>query len=87
MPRESALPVSFRLPADDRRLVELIAAYQGQSVSDFVRRVVVEAAREMLEREGPDKVLQVVAESNNKLNDQRIELFQQVVDQAASSRS
>jgi len=95
MPRDSASPVSFRLSAEDRRLIEMVAAYHDQSVSDFIRRVVVESARAVLEREGPDKVLEVVRESNSRLNEQRLELYQQALEHAtdtpgagrASSRS
>ena len=85
MPRDSASPVSFRLSAEDRRLVEMVAAFHDQSVSDFIRRVVVESARAILEREGADKVLEVVRESNSRLNEQRLELYQQVVEHVTQS--
>lgn len=86
MPRDSASPMSFRLSAEDRRLVEMVAAYHEQSVSDFIRRVVVEAARTVLEREGPDKVLEVVRESNSRLNEQRIELYRQAFEHATRAQ-
>lgn len=85
MPRDSASPVSFRLSAEDRRLVEMVAAFHDQSVSDFIRRVVVESARAILEREGADKVLEVVRESNSRLNEQRLELYQQAVEHVTQS--
>ncbi len=86
MPPDSASPVSFRLSAEDRRLVEVVAAFREQSVSEFMRRVVVESARAILEREGADKVLELVRESNSKLNEQRIELYQQAVDNLTQSQ-
>ena len=82
MPRESVSPVSFRLSAEDRRLVEIVAAYYELSLSDFIRRAVVDAARDVLDREGADKVLEVIRESNSRLAEQRIQLFKQTVDTA-----
>lgn len=82
MAKDSASPVSFRLSAEDRRLVEMVAAYHELSVSDFIRRAVVQSARAVLEQEGADKVLEVVRESNSRLNEQRLELYQQAAEDA-----
>jgi uncharacterized protein (DUF1778 family) len=87
MPRQSASPVSFRLSAEDRRLVEVVAAYRGLSTSEFMRRMVVGGARAILEQEGADRVLDSVRESNARLNEQRIELYQQALDHAAHGAS
>jgi uncharacterized protein (DUF1778 family) len=87
MPRDSASPVSFRLSAEDRRLVEIVSAFYELSLSDFIRQVVVEAARDVLEREGPDKVLEVVRESNSRLAEQRLQLFRETVNTARRERA
>lgn len=86
MARESASPVSFRLSPDDRRLVETVAAYRHQTLSDFVRSVVVEVSETIVRTEGRDKILKVLAESNKRLNQEKLDLYEQAVDHAAPSR-
>ncbi len=86
MAKEAASPVSFRLSSEDRQLVETVAAYRNQTLSDFVRSVVVEFAESIVQAEGRDKILKSLEESNNKLSQQRRELYRQAVDHATPSR-
>jgi uncharacterized protein (DUF1778 family) len=86
MAREAASPVSFRLNPDDRQLVETVAAYRNQTLSDFVRSVVIEAAETIVQAEGKDKILRALEESNDRLSEQRRELYRQAVDHATPSR-
>jgi hypothetical protein len=59
-----------------------VAAYCDLSLSDFIRRAVVEAAREVLDRQGPDKVLEYIRESSSRLAEERFQLFKQAIDSA-----
>jgi len=86
MARESASPVSFRLSPDDRRLVETVAAYRRQTVSDFVRSVVLEVSETIVRAEGRDKILRSLQDSNSRLNQEKLELYQLGVNHAAPSR-
>jgi uncharacterized protein (DUF1778 family) len=87
MAKESPSPMSFRLSPEDRRLVETVAAYRNQTVSDFVRSVVVEAANHVLSTEGHDKILKKLEESSARMSEERLELYQRAVDQVGSRRS
>jgi uncharacterized protein (DUF1778 family) len=87
MVKESPSPVSFRLSPEDRRLVETVAAYRNQSVSDFLRTVVLEFANEVVRVEGQDKILKVLEESSSRLNDEKRDLYQRAVEHASSPRS
>jgi len=51
-------PICFRVPADERLLLEAVASYQGQSLSGFVRKCVVAVANGIVAREGADSVIQ-----------------------------
>lgn len=84
MPGDSASPMSFRLSPEDRRLVEMVAAARGVSTSEFTRRMVVGGARAILEQEGAEKLLEAIRESNSRLNQQRIELYQQAAEHATT---
>ena len=86
MPREAASPVSFRLSPEDRQLVETVAAYRNQTLSDFVRSVAIQAAETIVQLEGRDKILRALEESNNRFNERRRALYRQGVDHAAPSR-
>ena len=86
MPRENASPVSFRLSAEDRRLVEAVAAYRDQSLSDFVRSVVMEAAATVVRTTGRDEILRSLRESNRRLNREKLDLYERGVDHATPSR-
>lgn len=86
MAREAASPVSIRLSPEDRQLVATVAAYRNQTLSDFVRSVVIQAAETIVELEGRDKILRALEESNNRLNEQRRVLYRQGIDHATPSR-
>lgn len=86
MAQESRSPVSFRLSAEDRRLVETVAAYQDQSVSDLLRQVILEYANHVVRTEGRDKILLKLQESTDRLKDERQELFQRAVEQVGPPR-
>ena len=86
MPKESASPVSFRLSPDDRRLVETVAAYKQMTLSDFVRSVVLDVSATIVRNEGRDKILKSLHESNSRLNQEKLDLYEQAVDHAAPSR-
>lgn len=85
MARETASPVSFRLSSEDRQLVETVAAYRNQTLSDFVRSVVIQAAETVVQLEGRDKILRALEESNSQLNEQRRALYRQGIDHARPS--
>jgi uncharacterized protein (DUF1778 family) len=87
MPGDPASPMSFRLSSEDRRLVELVAAAKGLTTSEFTRQMVVGGARAIYEREGPDKLLAAVRESNDRLVQQRMELFEQITEHVSAKAS
>jgi uncharacterized protein (DUF1778 family) len=76
MARESSTPLCFRLSAEDRRLVETVAAYRSQTVSDYVRELVLERSEEIVQSEGRDKILKTLEESNSRLRSEKLELYQ-----------
>ncbi len=86
MAKETPSPVSFRLSPEDRALVETVAAYRHQTVSDFVRSVVVSYANHVVQTEGRDKILRTLAEANDRLKEERLEVWAQAVDQAGARR-
>jgi uncharacterized protein (DUF1778 family) len=86
MAREAASPVSFRLSPEDRQLVETVAAYRNQTLSDFVRSVAVQAAETVVQIEGKDKILRALEESNSRFNEERRALYRRGVDHATPSR-
>jgi uncharacterized protein (DUF1778 family) len=77
MPRESSTPLCFRLSSQDRRLVETVAAYQGQTLSDYVREVVLERSASIVRSEGSDKILRALEESNSRLSEEKRALYEQ----------
>lgn len=83
MARESSTPLCFRLTTQDRRLVETVAAYRGQTLSDYVREVVLERSDQIVRSEGSDKILRALEESNSRLNEEKLELYQQAIDPAS----
>jgi uncharacterized protein (DUF1778 family) len=87
MARESSTPLCFRLNTQDRRLVETVAAYRGQTLSDFVREIVLEYSDQVVRSEGSDKIMRALEESNSRLNEQKLELYQQAIDHSSPRRS
>lgn len=83
MPRESSIPLCFRLTVQDRRLVETVATYRGQTLSDYVREVVLERSTAIVQAEGRDKILRSLQESNSKLSAEKRDLYEQGIGQAS----
>jgi uncharacterized protein (DUF1778 family) len=69
MAKESS-PLCFRVTSEERRLVETVAAFLDQTVSEFARSALIEAASKIVEAEGPDKIVQKIDErtESRKLN-------------------
>jgi uncharacterized protein (DUF1778 family) len=86
MPRESSTPLCFRLTAPDRRLVETVAAYRGQTLSDYVREIVLEHSAAVVRAEGQDKILRALEESNTRLTEEKRELYRQGIGQVGPRR-
>lgn len=57
MPGDSSI-VTFRLPVEERDLLEAVAHYSGETLSSFVRFTALAAAREVLKEVGPEAVTQ-----------------------------
>lgn len=51
-------PICFRVPADERSLLEVVAQYQGQTLSAFVRNAVVRVARGIVDEHGVEAIFQ-----------------------------
>ncbi|HET9254791.1 MAG TPA: DUF1778 domain-containing protein [Pseudonocardiaceae bacterium] len=49
-------PICFRVPADERSLLEVVARHQGQTLSAFVRDAVVRVAQGLIEEYGAEAV-------------------------------
>lgn len=56
MPGDSSI-VTFRLPVEERDLLEAVAHYSGETLSSFVRFTALAAAREVLREVGPEAVM------------------------------
>jgi uncharacterized protein (DUF1778 family) len=79
-------PLCFRLSPDDRRLIETVAAYTEQSVSDFVRSVVINAAAKILRDQGVDKIVQTIEERNERMSEEKRRAFEAAAEQHSGSR-
>lgn len=55
MANESS-PICFRVPTDERRLLEVVAQYQGQTLSAFVRNAVIRVAQGIVDKYGAEAV-------------------------------
>jgi hypothetical protein len=49
-------PICFRVPADERSLLEVVARHQGQTLSAFVRNAVTGVARGLIDEYGVEAV-------------------------------
>jgi hypothetical protein len=49
-------PICFRVPADERSLLEVVARYQGQTLSAFVRNSVIRVAQGLIDEYGVEAV-------------------------------
>jgi uncharacterized protein (DUF1778 family) len=59
-------PVCFRLAPEQRRVIEVVAAYLNQSVSDFLRQSALSMAESIVKDNGMDKILQALDEENEQ---------------------
>jgi len=59
-------PVCFRLAPEQRRVIEVVAAYLNQSVSDFLRQSALAMAESIVKDNGMDKILQALDEENEQ---------------------
>jgi hypothetical protein len=51
-------PICFRVPADERSLLEVVARHQGQTLSAFVRNAVIRVAHGLIDEYGVETVFQ-----------------------------
>lgn len=51
-------PICFRVPADERSLLEVVARHQGQTLSAFVRDAVIRVAQGLIDEYGAETVFQ-----------------------------
>jgi uncharacterized protein (DUF1778 family) len=79
-------PLCFRLSRADRQLIETVAAFTDQSVSDFVRTVAVDAAAEIVREEGIDKIVHAIAERNERMSEEKRLAFEAAAEQHSGSR-
>ena len=49
-------PICFRVPADERSLLEVVARHQGQTLSAFVRDAVTRVAHGLIDEHGVEAV-------------------------------
>lgn len=84
MPKDTS-PVCFRLSPEDRQLVEMVAAYQGESVSTFVRGVVLTAAARIVDENGGEKIVQELHERNEQVGEERRRTHEETVRRESAS--
>jgi uncharacterized protein (DUF1778 family) len=78
-------PLCFRLSREDRRLIETVAAYTDQSVSDFVRTVAINAAAKIIRDHGVDKIVQTIGERNDRMSEEKRRAFEAAAEQHSGS--
>jgi uncharacterized protein (DUF1778 family) len=74
MPKDSS-PLCFRINADDRRLLEAVAAFGEQSVSEFVREAALRTAQTIVDKQGADTILRALLENNDRLAAQQKDVY------------
>jgi uncharacterized protein (DUF1778 family) len=80
-----ASPICFRVPADERFLLEVVAQYQGQTLSAFVRNAVIRVAQGIVDKYGAEAVFKKfetlearrAAEATARLDEIRDQLLSQ----------
>jgi uncharacterized protein (DUF1778 family) len=81
-------PVCFRVPPDERLLLEAVASFQGQSLSGFVRKCAVAVARGIVAKEGSDSVIQNFRHSKVQQADraaERAAALERLLDETAAT--
>lgn len=84
MPKDTS-PVCFRLTPEDRQLVEMVAAYTEQSVSTFLRNVVVGTASRIVAEHGADKIVQELHERNERMGAEQRRAFEETARRIAAA--
>jgi uncharacterized protein (DUF1778 family) len=56
MPNDSS-PVSFRLSNEERKLLDAVAHYMGETLSHFIRRSALSVAQGIVDKNSPEVVL------------------------------
>jgi len=51
-------PICFRVPADERCLLEVVARHQGQTLSGFVRNAVIRVAQGLIDEYGVEAIFE-----------------------------
>ncbi|MGQ0576962.1 MAG: hypothetical protein ACT4RN_22585 [Pseudonocardia sp.] len=82
-PRTS--PLCVRLSAQDRQLVEMVAQYMNQTVSDYVRSMIVGASAQVVAQQGADKIVQELHERNERMTADQRRLFEETARKASTS--
>lgn len=84
MPKDTS-PVCFRLTPEDRQLVEMVAAYMEQSMSTFLRTVVVGTASQIVAEHGGEKIVQELHERNERMGEEQRRAFEETARRIAAS--
>jgi Protein of unknown function (DUF1778) len=79
-------PLCFRLSPGDRQLIETVAAFTDQSVSDFVRTIAVDAAAAIVREHGIEKIVHTIAERNDRMGEEKRRAFEAAAEQHSGSR-
>lgn len=79
-------PLCFRLSRDDRQLIETVATFTDQSVSDFVRTIAVDAAATIVREHGIEKIVHTIAERNERMSEEKRQAFEAAAEQHSGSR-
>jgi uncharacterized protein (DUF1778 family) len=59
-------PICFRVPADERSLLEVVARHQGQTLSAFVRDAVTRVAQGLIDEYGAEAVFKTFETSETR---------------------
>ena len=73
------------MTAEDRQLVEMVAAYMDQSVSTFLRTVVVGTASRIVAEHGGDKIVQELHERNERMGEEQRKAFEETARRISAS--
>lgn len=80
-----ASPICFRVPTNERWLLEVVAKHQGQTLSAFVRNAVIRVAQGIVDKYGAEAVFKkfetleagLAAEATAKIDEIREQLLPQ----------
>lgn len=78
MVRDSS-PVCFRVSPEEREILDMVANYQLESISSFVRHGILDVAREIIDEVGADRIQEAyrpMRDANAARERRRIEIEQ-----------